>query len=238
MTRLIGWLAVVLSVTGCTAETEIDVADGAMAADAGLGASDAQIIQADSSGETMGDATTRDGSVAAPDGAASGGSCSPSGTVGVDECQYVPNITLYDCDGNPVELHSMCSKQISYLYTFADWCPNCIDFATNRANDFYSHYRETVTDFEMLFVITQTRDVAQPTAASCQEIRERYGLTMPVLYDPEGVTNSVLGMRVNTADLVMREGGLIVINGPWAEFTVTTAIEGGYGECCTSCIGT
>lgn len=220
-----------LVMAGCTTTTLNGETTDAQVADSGLVARDASAMPPRDGGAPSDAAppTGNDGSVASA-------MCSgAAGTVGIDSCEYVPDITLYDCDGNPVALHSLCDTEISYVYTYAHWCPNCISFATNKANDFYAEYRESVGDFEMYFVITQTERSEQPDAAFCQRVRDQYGLTMPVLYDRDGVTNSVLGMRVNTADLVMRRGGLIVVNGPWAEFTVRTAIEGGYGECCTSC---
>lgn len=195
-------------------------------ADAGSMPTDSAVAPSDSS------VTPRDMATTAPDSAVPGGSCSPSATpVGVEACQYAPNVTLYDCAGNPVELHSLCDVDISYVYTFAHWCPNCRTFAMDGANDLYAEYRESIPNFEMFFVITQTQTYQAPTAADCVAIRDQYSLTMPVLYDRDDVLFSVFGMRRNTADMVIRAGGKIVINGPWAEFTARGAIEGGYGEC-------
>ena len=236
MHRFLNSMLLALVMAGCTDGT----LDGEMA--------DAQVADSSTGSPDATTAPPRDGSApsdAAPpvtesdggrDGAVASAMCSGAeGTVGVNSCEYVPDITLYDCEGNPVALHSLCGTEISYVYTYAHWCPNCISFATNKANDFYAEYQESVGDFEMYFVITETERRERPDAAFCQRVRDQYGLTMPVLFDRDGLTNSVLGMRENTADLVMRRGGLIVVNGPWAEFTVRTAIEGGYGECCTTC---
>jgi hypothetical protein len=173
-----------------------------------------------------------DAGTATGGGAALGQSCSPTATpVGKAACEYVPNVTLFDCSGNPVELHSLCGASLSYVYTFTEWCPNCTSFATNGANSFYSQYKASIPGFEMRFVLTETGTGGKPGPADCARVRNAFGLTMPVLYDRDGVLESKLGMRVNSADLVVRAGGKIVINGPWAEFTVRTALEGGYGDC-------
>ena len=155
--------------------------------------------------------------------------CPPEGPFGATESLTTPDVTLYRCDGTPIGMHQLCPRRAAYVYTYADWCPNCRNFADDgQANELYRRYKEH--DFDMWFVITAQSDSSTPPSAEyCQMIKERYGLEMTVLYDPDGVTNSALDMRVNTADMVLTRGNKIVTNGPWAFFVVEDALQRIYG---------
>jgi hypothetical protein len=142
--------------------------------------------------------------------------CPPSGTVGLAKGNIPPEVVLQDCEGNPVSIYNMCGKQAAYVYTFANWCPNCKDFANGKANAFYEKYHPL--GMEMYFVITSmshTQDY--PDKADCAAVKKQFGLVMPVLFDPDGLTKSKLNMELNTADLVMKQGNIIVVEpNQWA----------------------
>ena len=93
--------------------------------------------------------------------------------------------------------------------------------------DFLYQYKDH--NFAMWFVITATSDTQPPGRRDCQTMKERYQLEMTVLYDANSVTNSVLGMRANTADMVLGEKNKIVTNGPWAFAIVENALRDIYG---------
>lgn len=149
--------------------------------------------------------------------------CPPAGPFGRSEGQIAPDASLYDCDGNRVGLHSLCGFTGSYVYTFAEWCGNCVSFARNDANDVYAQYQPH--DFQMFFVVTRTLGYEDPSPADCVRIRDTYGLNMPVLVDTDNVLETQLGMRPNTSDMVMSQGNVIETNGPWAFFSVEPVIR-------------
>ena len=148
-------------------------------------------------------------------GAGAGGasaSCPPEGPYGTSPGQVAPDVTLYDCDGNPVDLHGLCEREGAFVYTFAGWCPTCKAYASSdKPNEIWNKYREQ--SFDMYFVVTApaSYDVA-PTQDTCAAYRDQYGLKMKVLFDPDGVTTSKLNMKINSGDLVLTRGAVIDIN--------------------------
>lgn len=138
-------------------------------------------------------------------------SCPPQGPFGTGTGDVAANVTLYDCDGNPVELHDLCDLDAAFLYTFAGWCPTCKAFAASgKPNDIHARYENE--SFEMWFVVTSPATSGMPTQETCANYRDQYGLQMNVLYDPEGATQSALEMRVNSGELVLSRGALIEVN--------------------------
>ncbi len=81
----------------------------------------------------------------------------------------------------------------------------------------------------MYFVITDMAGGAPVNQAACNTVRDEYGLEMTVLYDKDNVLNTELGMRVNTADMVVTQGNVIDINGPWAIQTVENSLQKIFG---------
>ena len=70
---------------------------------------------------------------------------------------------------------------------------------------------------------------ALPDATYCQTVQAEYGLTMPVLFDPDGVSNTVLGMPANSGELVLTEGNIIESKTQGAHAAVAATLEGVYG---------
>jgi hypothetical protein len=158
--------------------------------------------------------------------------CPPDGPFGSGPGQTATNITLFDCDGNPVQLHSLCGRRVSYVYTFAEWCPNCRTFVREQIENEHVAY-SAMGDLATWIVVTAVSGGGSVDAAACQRIRDQYAIDTPgvtVLFDPTGETNSVLGMRVNTADMVMKPNNEIVINGPWAWSTVADGLNRAFSE--------
>lgn len=78
-------------------------------------------------------------------------------------------------------------------------------------------------------MVTQTASHDSPDAAYCQTVQQQYGLAMPVLFDPNGVTQSVLDMRINGGELVMSTGNIIEFNGGPDHPAVADTLESIYG---------
>ncbi|RLB44802.1 MAG: hypothetical protein DRJ42_31190 [Deltaproteobacteria bacterium] len=127
--------------------------------------------------------------------------------------QTATNVTLYDCDGNPVELHSLCRHRVAHVYTFAEWCPSCRTFVRDQLEVKHGQYA-AMGDLATWVVVTAVTSGALD-ATGCRRIRDSYGIDTPgitVLFDPAGQTNSVLGMFPNANDLVMARHNRVVIN--------------------------
>lgn len=79
-------------------------------------------------------------------------------------------------------------------------------------------------------MVTATGSNEPLDAAYCELVRDTYGLTMPVLFDPDGVTQSVLDMRVNGGEMVLIEGNVISFNAGPAHTTVAGLLADLYGH--------
>ena len=76
----------------------------------------------------------------------------------------------------------------------------------------YQQYAEE--DFEMFFVVSQDSFFAPSDVNHCNVVRNSFGLTMPVLMDPQGIITNQIGIPANTKYVVMGEGNEIVFRGP------------------------
>ena len=51
-----------------------------------------------------------------------GAECVLTGDEGLAEGDLAPDITLYNCDGEPVQLHQLiCESPYTIVYSFAEW---------------------------------------------------------------------------------------------------------------------
>ncbi len=155
--------------------------------------------------------------------------CPPTGPFGVKPGEVAPDVVLHDCDGSPVHLHDLCLSRAAYVYTHAGWCGTCKQFVlSGEANALFDKYESD--GLTMWFVITSTESGHPPTTDTCQGYRDEYGLEMTVLIDPDGVTESGLNMLPNSDDMVLSEGNVIELNGPWAPETVEEKLDSIYGR--------
>jgi hypothetical protein len=137
-------------------------------------------------------------------------------------------VTLLDCAGNEHHLSELCPKTAAYVYTFAGWCPTCQAAAESGDHEaLWTKYQGE--SFALWFVITAKASMEAPDAAYCNLVTEQYGLTMPVLYDPTGVTESTLGLRVNAGSLLLQQGNVIELNGPWAISMIQDSLQSTFG---------
>lgn len=48
--------------------------------------------------------------------------CPPStDDVGLELGQTIPDLSLLDCEGTPIDLHEVCDKKAAYFFVYADW---------------------------------------------------------------------------------------------------------------------
>lgn len=155
-------------------------------------------------------------------------SCPPAGPFGTRVGDTAPDFTLMDCDGNPHTLHGLCDAEVVWLFELADWCPPCRRFAQSRANEVYDAYASE--SFAAFTIISENSSFGPPTQEQCREIRDRYGLRMPVLYDPEGRFRRALDVPVNEVHVVLERGAVIDWIGHYGAGEVSDRIAAAFAD--------
>ena len=113
--------------------------------------------------------------------------CPPRAPFGTTVGNTTEDLTFYDCDGAPHTLHELCAHEAVWVYQFAEWCEPCRSFVQTHVNAIYDEKRAVYGElFEGWLVISENSEQGQPDAAFCATVRERYGLRMPVFFDPTG----------------------------------------------------
>jgi hypothetical protein len=55
------------------------------------------------------------------DGVCYGPGCPPEAPYGTHPGDMLTDVVVYDCDGNPVHLHSLCGANVGYFNLLAGW---------------------------------------------------------------------------------------------------------------------
>ncbi len=144
--------------------------------------------------------------------------CPPSAPFGTAEGDVAADAVLFDCDGNEVALHTLCDAEVSWVFEFADWCPPCRGFARDDVQRIWAEY--SARGVEGYFVVSADGSFNAPTQSLCNEVRDRYGLTMPVLFDPTGALQTALGINATAWNSLVQNGMVIDWKGKYAEAEV------------------
>ena len=109
--------------------------------------------------------------------------CPPPEPYGYEIGSRLHNLTFTDCDGGLVQLHDLCGADAGLIFNFYGWCTGCYRFLEEAA-DIHSDYHEQ----GLVFIVVVSEDpIEQPaTQEYCTHIRDRYDLSMTVVFDPEG----------------------------------------------------
>jgi hypothetical protein len=161
-----------------------------------------------------GGSSASDGGEGSAEGGASGDGgtpvvegCPPKGPFGTTVGNVLPNVTLPDCDGVMHSLYDQCEKTATWVFEFAGWCQPCRPYAEG-ADERYKKFLGD--DFEAYIVLSQKSDGSPADAEFCKTVRDRYGMTMPVLYDTEAVFQTTLNVRETAVELVIGQGAVLV----------------------------
>jgi len=113
----------------------------------------------------------------------------PAGPYGVDVGDQFENFSLADCDGNEVWFDQLLMDAEAVLFNVgAGWCAPCVE--------------ETETIDPLIFqplcgrglrvvqVLYQDQDSAPATSLFCKRWRSKFGLSFPVLKDPQFLTRT------------------------------------------------
>ena len=144
--------------------------------------------------------------------------------VGSSAGDALPDVELMDCDGNPYALRELCERELVWLVAFAGWCPNCRSFASSELVPLYERF-SAEADLGAVVVITADGDFGAPTAAYCREVREQYGLEMPVLFDTGGAFTGALGIAENDVHVIATSGLEVSWSGHYASSQVEGQLE-------------
>lgn len=151
--------------------------------------------------------------------------CPPTGPFGDDPGEIAEDLVLMDCDGVAHSLHDLCERDVVWLFEMADWCPPCRAFADGDANRIYDRFTSESASFEGWMVISEDSAFAPADADDCAAVRDRYGIHMPVLYDPAGAFQAAFGVPSNEVHVVLRRGAVIDWIGHYAGDEVESRIE-------------
>ncbi|MCB9587231.1 MAG: redoxin family protein [Polyangiaceae bacterium] len=174
-------------------------------------------------GDVQGGSGGTGGDVQGGAGGTSALSCPPTGPYGSTVGDVVPDVTLYDCDGNAVSLHDLCDAPVSLVYTFAAWCPVCRShMESGRPNQLLAAHQ--AEGFQEWVVVTQKTDGSDADAALCALTRDTYSLTPKVLFDPNDSLRKTVGVQVNSGGLVMTQGGRIELKTQYDFDSVETKV--------------
>lgn len=147
--------------------------------------------------------------------------CSPGTGTGVGE--IARDVTLSDCDGTTHSLRDLCGAPATLIFSYAGWCPPCQQKAAEASSLFG---RIEPAGAKMWFVVSATAEFGDPTADYCRTVRDRFGLTMTVLFDPTGAAQTALGIRDNDEAVVLDSALRIAFSDQYASLAeIEAAIE-------------
>ena len=113
----------------------------------------------------------------------------PSGETGAPtepQLQQVPDVTVYDIDGNPVKLSDFFGKPI-VLNFWASWCGPC----RMEMPDFDRKAREL--EGKVHFLMVNVTDGGRETVETASAFIAEQGFTFPVFYDTDLVAANTYG---------------------------------------------
>lgn len=149
--------------------------------------------------------------------------CPPAPPFGADAGDVAEDLVLMDCDGVAHSLHDLCDRDAVWLFEMADWCPPCRAFASGDANRIYDRFEGE--SFAAWMVVSEDAGFDAADAEDCAAIRDRYGIHMPVLYDPTGAFQAAFGVPSNEVHVVLRRGAVVDWVGHYAGHEVESRIE-------------
>lgn len=133
--------------------------------------------------------------------------CPPSGPFGSRVQDVLGNLTVYDCEGTPIELHSLCETDVVWIWELAEWCSPCRRFAAGPYDTIQQRYRERYGErFASLAIITADDELNLPTVAICEVLRARYGIEGPLYFDPSNTLRDLLGGYSNDEHAILTRG--------------------------------
>ncbi|MBM4394383.1 MAG: TlpA family protein disulfide reductase [Deltaproteobacteria bacterium] len=116
----------------------------------------------------------------------------PAGPYGTAAGDRIEAFTLADCDGNPVRFADVLgSGDLALVAVAAGWCAPCAEEAKGMQAGIYEKYCDR--GLRVVQVLFEDAAGAPADGAFCRKWRDRYGLSFPVLVDPDFVFERYMG---------------------------------------------
>lgn len=137
--------------------------------------------------------------------------CPPQAPFGPNVGDRIGDITLYDCAGTPVQLHSLCETDVVWLWELAEWCSPCRRFADGEYDAIYERYETRYGDrFTAMAIITADDQLNLPNQVICEEMRETYGIDAPLYFDPTNTFRDLVGEGFSNDVHAILTRGLVI----------------------------
>jgi len=96
---------------------------------------------------------------------------------------FSPDMVLRECDGTERTLGElMCGHKLTLIDLSAGWCQPCKEQALTLDLEIYEPYKDA--GLQVVSIIFQSEDSGVATSSTCEEWRDAFELTSPVLTDP------------------------------------------------------
>lgn len=107
----------------------------------------------------------------------------PSGPYGTEVGELFEDITLDDCDGNPVTFGDILGQsQLTLFNIGAGWCQPCVEESQKLDADVFRAF--CGRGLRVVQVLFQDEDAEVATKLFCSDWRQQFSLSFPVLVDP------------------------------------------------------
>ena len=111
-------------------------------------------------------------------------SCADQSNLGTDEGYTMEDFTLYDENGDPLNLYDLCYKVV-LIVSSVGWCPACAQEASNIVQDIWEPYKDE--DFAIFYTIFEDSSGGVPDEAYLKSFKNLYDLPFHVYGDPQCV---------------------------------------------------
>lgn len=131
---------------------------------------------------------------------------SPDGTLPGDR---FPSLEFEDCDGQSVSIPELLAgSELTLISLAAGWCLPCKAESEALMSDLHGPY--CGSGLRIVQVLFQDPTGLPATKFFCQQWRDQYGLTIPVLVDPLFLTEELLGDGETPLNLLINSAGTIL----------------------------
>jgi len=116
----------------------------------------------------------------------------PAGPFGTGVGDTFADITLNDCNGNPVVFGDLLGSGEMVLFNVAaGWCVSCIGETEEMEQDVYQAFCNR--GLRIMQVLVEDQDSYPADGAFCAEWKDNFSLTFPVVTDPEYSVEAYMG---------------------------------------------
>ena len=143
-------------------------------------------------------------------------------STGVEIGGIAPDFELEDQYGDTVRLHDFCGKVV-LLTIGAQWCGPC-QAKASKLEALYQRYEPT--EFIAIDVLYENSQYEPATSETAEEWVDAYGLTVPVLIDPDQtmVMSWVLANAIPSESLMKRGMEILVLDTQEADMHIDEAL--------------